>query len=69
MAGQNQPDGKTIVLALRLTVDEDATAESIAEWLEEAAPYLRGDTGQIQHVNGAREMDDDEWAAIGGDLV
>lgn len=66
MAGNEVIGEKTVVLAIRLVVDGDATTESLTDWLVAAMPHLRGDTGQIQDVRGVLPLTNYEWAAVGG---
>lgn len=45
---------RNVVLVLDLEIDDDATPESVGEWMKVVLP-LRGDTGQIQYVNSVAE--------------
>lgn len=49
---------KRVLVTLDLDVDDDATEESLRQWLEVVLP-LRGDTGQIQGVRKVRVVGTD----------
>lgn len=68
MAGNEVTVEKTVVLAIRLVVDSDATTESLAGWLAAATMHLRGVTGQIQGIRGVLSLTDYEWVAVGGEI-
>lgn len=53
---------KQVEIRLVLSVDDDAKSGEIAEWMKVVLP-LRGDTGQIQHVDKVFYVIDHELSA------